>query len=73
VKKGRLIKIGHGVYTQAAPSPVGRPPNSGQEPQCLVAEVLTFGVKTSETKLKRNYRILRTHVTLPSLTRSSIF
>lgn len=56
VRKGRLLRIGQGLYTRAAPSPFDGRPAPVKGLRAVAAEALErLGVKTSPTKLERAY------------------
>ena len=56
VRKGRLLRIGQGLYARAAPSPFDGRPAPVKGLRAVAAEALErLGVKTSPTKLERAY------------------
>ena len=56
VRKGRLMKIGQGLYTRAAPSPFDGRPAPVKGLRAMAAEALKrLGVKTSATKFEKAY------------------
>ncbi len=61
VRMGRLIRIGYGLYTRAAASPLDGQPVPTKSLRRLADEALTrLGIRTSETKLERAYNAGRT-------------
>jgi hypothetical protein len=56
VRKGRLVKIGHGLYTRARPSPFNGAPAPIKGLRALAAEALTrLGIETAATRLEQAY------------------
>jgi hypothetical protein len=56
VRKGRLLKIGHGLYTRAKPSPFDGTPAPIKGLRALAAEALSrLGVETAPTRLEQAY------------------
>lgn len=56
VRKGRLLKLGYGIYTRAAPSPFNGQPAPVKGLRTLAAEALgRLGVKTAPSQLERAY------------------
>ena len=56
VRKGRLLKIGQGIYTRAAPSPFDGTPAPIKGLRALAAEALRrIGIETSPTRLEQAY------------------
>ena len=53
VRTGRLVKIGHGLYTRAAPSPFDGTPAPVKGLRTLAAEALgRLGIETAPTRLE---------------------
>jgi hypothetical protein len=56
VRKGRLLKIGQGLYTRAEPSILDGSPIPLKGLRALVAEALRrFGIETAPTRLEQAY------------------
>ncbi len=56
VRKGRLLKIGQGLYTRAAPSPFDGKPAPVKGIRSVAAEALNrLGIKTFPTKFEKEY------------------
>lgn len=61
VRKGRLLRIGQGLYTRAAPSPFDGTPAPLKGLRTLAAEALRrFGVETTPTRLEEAYNAGKT-------------
>ena len=61
VRTGQLVKIGHGLYTRAAPSPFDGTPTPVKGLRALAAEALgRLGIETAPTRLEQDYRAGRT-------------
>jgi hypothetical protein len=61
VRKGRLLKIGHGLYTRAQPSPFDGTPAPIKGLRALAAEALKrLGIETAPTRLEQAYNEGRT-------------
>ena len=57
VRTGRLVKIGHGLYTRAAPSPFDGTPAPVKGLRTLAAEALgRLGIETAPTRLEDAYK-----------------
>lgn len=56
VRAGRLVKIGHGLYTRARPSPFTGQPAPLKGLRALAAEALgRLGIETAPTRLEQAY------------------
>ena len=56
VRKGRLLKIGQGLYTRAEPSILDGSPSPLKGLRALAAEALRrFGIETAPTRLEQAY------------------
>src|SRR6266852_3439158 len=56
VRTGQLVKIGHGLYTRAAPSPFDGTPAPVKGLRALAAEALgRLGIETTPTRLEQAY------------------
>jgi hypothetical protein len=56
VRTGQLVKIGHGLYTRAAPSPFDGTPAPVKGLRVLAAEALDrLGIETAPTRLEQAY------------------
>jgi hypothetical protein len=56
VRKGRLIRIGQGLYTRAAPSPFDGTPSPVKGIRVLTDEALDrLGIETAPTRLQKAY------------------
>jgi hypothetical protein len=56
VRRGQLVKIGHGLYTRAAPSPFDGTPAPVKGLRALAAEALgRLGIETAPTRLEQAY------------------
>lgn len=61
VRKGRLLKIGQGLYTRASASPFDGAPAPVKGLRALAAEALNrLGIETTTTKLEEDYKAGRT-------------
>ena len=61
VRSGQLVKIGHGLYTRAAPSPFDGTPVPVKGLRALATEALgRLGIPTAPTRLEEDYRAGRT-------------
>jgi hypothetical protein len=61
VRTGQLVKIGHGLYTRAAPSPFDGTPAPVKGLRALAAEALgRLGIETAPTRLEQAYGAGRT-------------
>jgi hypothetical protein len=61
VRKGRLMKLGYGLYTRARPSLVDGQPTPVKGLRALAAEALgRIGVETAPTRLEQDYNAGRT-------------
>ncbi len=61
VRKGRLLKIGQGLYTRAEASPFDGRPAPVKGLRALAAEALKrLGIKTSPTELEKAYKAGKT-------------
>jgi hypothetical protein len=61
VRTGQLVKIGHGLYTRAAPSPYDGTPAPVKGLRALATEALgRLGIETVPTRLEQAYRAGRT-------------
>ena len=61
VEKGKLIKIGQGLYTRAAPSPFDGTPTPIKGLYSLAAEALgRLGVESAPTRFERAYNAGKT-------------
>lgn len=61
VRRGRLLKIGKGIYTRAVPSPFNGQPVPSKGLRSLTVEALSrLGVRTVPTRLERDYNSGRT-------------
>lgn len=61
VQHGHLVKLGHGLYTRAAPSPFDGTPAPIKGLRALAAEALgRLGIPTAPTRLEDDYRAGRT-------------
>lgn len=56
VRQGRLVKIGHGIYTRARPSPFDDTPAPIKGLKALAAEALNrLDIETAPTRLEQAY------------------
>lgn len=56
VRKGRLLKVGQGLYTRAEPSPFDGRPAPVKGLRAVAAEALKrLGIKTASTELEKAY------------------
>jgi hypothetical protein len=61
VRTGQLVKIGHGLYTRASPSPFDGKPAPIKGLRTLAAEGLgRLGIETAPTRLEQAYNAGRT-------------
>jgi len=57
VHKGRLLRIGQGLYTRAEPSPFEGKPAPVKDLRAVAAEALNrLGIKTAPTQLEKAYK-----------------
>jgi hypothetical protein len=57
VRTGKLVKIGHGLYTKAAPSPFDGTPAPVKGLRALASEALDrLGIETAPTRLEQAYQ-----------------
>jgi len=57
VRTGSLVKIGHGLYTKAAPSPFDGTPAPVKGLRALASEALDrLGIETAPTRLEQAYQ-----------------
>lgn len=61
VQRGQLVKLGHGLYTRAAPSPFDGTPAPVKGLRALATEALgRLNIPTAPTRLEEDYRAGRT-------------
>ena len=60
VRKGRLLKVGHGVYTRAVKSPFSDNPVPPKGLTTIKEALTRVGVEVVQTRLERDYNAGRT-------------